>query len=73
MTVLMNQTDHHMGEIKQPPMPNTNLHHLAVEAERQRLQDTPTTYCRTWTIEQAKPDQSMDQGGALTREDGHQA
>ena len=44
MTALMNQTDHHMGEIKQPPMPNTNLHHLAVEAERQRLQDTPTTY-----------------------------
>ena len=51
MTVLMNQTGHHVGEIKRPPTPNTNPHHLAVEAERQRLQDTPTTYDRTWTIE----------------------
>ena len=65
MTVLMNQTSHHMGEIKRPPMPNTNPHHLAVEVERQRLQDTPTTYDMTWTKEQAKPDQSMDQGGVL--------
>ena len=68
MTALMNQTVHHVGKINRPPTPNTNPHHLAVEARRQRLQDTPTTYDRTWTIEQAKPDQSMDQGGVPQRE-----
>ena len=68
MTVLMNQTGHHAGEIKRLPTLNTNPHHLAVETERQRLQDTPTTYDRTWTIEQAKPDQSMDQGGGPQHE-----
>ena len=51
MTVPMNQTSHHAGKIKRQPTPNTNPHHLAVEVEKQRLQDTPTTYDRTWTIE----------------------
>ena len=46
-TVLMNQTGHHAGEIKRLPTPNTNPHHLAAEAERQWLQDTPTTYDKT--------------------------
>ena len=68
MTVLMSQTGHHMDEIKRPPMPNTNPHHLAVKPERQWLQDTPTTYDRTWTIEQAKLERSMDQGGVPHRE-----
>ena len=47
ITMLMNQTSHHVDEIKRPPMPNINLHHLTVEAERQRFQDTPTTYGRS--------------------------
>ena len=68
MTALMNQTGHHMDGTERPLRPNSNPHHLVIEAERQRLQDTPTTYDRTWTIEQAKPDQSMDQGGEPQRE-----
>ena len=64
----MDQTGHHVGEIKWPLTLNINPHHLAVEAERHQLQDTPTTYDRTWTIEQAKPDQSIDQRGMPQRE-----
>ena len=60
MTALMNQTVHHMGEIKRPPTPNTNSHHLAIEAGRQRQQITHMTYVRTWPIKPARPDRSMD-------------
>ena len=34
MTALMNQIDHHMGEIKRLLIPNTSPYHLAVEAKR---------------------------------------
>ena len=34
MTALMNQTDQHVGETKRLLTPNTNPHHLAVEAKR---------------------------------------
>ena len=55
----MNQTDHCVDGTKRPLRPNTSPHHSAVEAKRQRPQDTPTTYDRTWTI---------DQGGVPQRE-----
>ena len=45
--VLMNQTDHHVGETKRLLTPNTNPQHLAVEAKRQRLRATCMTYVRT--------------------------
>jgi hypothetical protein len=32
--MLMNQTDHHVGETKRLLMPNTSPRHLAVEAKR---------------------------------------
>ena len=66
--MLMNHTGHHVNEIKWPPTPNTNPHHLAVEAEKQRPQDTPMTYDRTWTIEPVRPDQSTDHGGVPQHE-----
>ena len=34
MTVLMNQTGHHVGEVKWLLMPNTSPYYLAVEAQR---------------------------------------
>ena len=58
-------TDHHVAGIKRQLKPNTSPHHLAVEVERQRLQDTCMTYDRTWTIGPVIQDQSMDQGGVL--------
>ena len=48
--------------------PNTSPLHPAVEAKRQRLQDTLMTYDRTWTIEPVRPDQSMNQGDVLQQE-----
>ena len=65
---LINRTDHHAVETKWLIMPNTSRRHLAVEAKRQRLRATRTTYVRTWTIEPARPDQSTDQGGMLRHE-----
>ena len=60
--MLINRTNHHVDETKQPITPNTSPRHLAIEAKRQRLRATRTTYVRTWTIEPARPDQSTDQG-----------
>ena len=40
-------TDHHVARTERQLAPNTSLHHPAIEAERQRLQDTPTTYDKT--------------------------
>ena len=68
VTLLMDQTDHHVVGTERQLKPNTSPHHLAVEAERQRLQDTHMSCDRTWTIEPVRPDQSMDQGGVLQRE-----
>src|SRR4051812_30739778 len=67
-TMLMNWTDHHVDGTKRLIMTNTSLHHLAVEAKRQRLRATRMTYVRTWTIEPARPDQYTDQGDVLQHE-----
>ena len=61
--MLINQTDHHVDGTNRPITSNTSLHHLALEAERQQLQDARTTCDRSWTIDPVIPDQSMDQGG----------
>ena len=66
--MLINQTDHHEDGTKRPIMPNTSPRHLAVEAKRHWLRATRTTYVRTWTIELARPDQSMDQGDVIQHE-----
>ena len=63
VTLLTDLTDHHVAGTERQLKPNTSPHHLAVEAEKQRLQDTPMTYDRTWTIEPVRPDQYIDQGG----------
>ena len=68
VTLLMDLTDQHVAGTERQLKPNTSPHNLAVEAERQRLQDTCMTYDRTWTIEPVRPDQSMDQGGVSQRE-----
>ena len=68
MTVLMNQTGRHVDGTKRLLRPNTSPHHPALEEKRQGLQDTPTTYAGTWTIEPARPDQSTDQGDVLQHE-----
>ena len=68
MTLSKDLTDHHVVGTERQLKSNTSLHHLAVEAERHRQQDTPMTYDRTWTIEPVRPDQSTDQGGVPQRE-----
>ena len=68
MTLLTDLTDHHVAGTEWQLKSNTSPHHLIVEAEKQRLQDTLMAYNRTWTIEPVKPDQSMDQGGVPQRE-----
>ena len=65
ITPLTNLTDHHEVGIERQLKLNTSPHHLAIEAKRQRPQDTLTTYDKTWTIESVRPDQSTDQGGML--------
>ena len=47
MMLLTDLTDHHVVRTERQLKPNTSPHHLAVEAEKQRLQDTPMTYDRT--------------------------
>ena len=47
LTVLTDLTDHLVAGTERQLKPNTSPHHLALEAERQRLQDTPTTYDKT--------------------------
>ena len=63
----MNQTNHHVGKIKRLLMLNTSPYHIVVKAKRKRLRATLMTYTRTWTIELARPNQSMDQGGVPQR------
>ena len=48
---LTDLTDHHVAGTEWQLKPNTSPHHLTVEAERQRLQGTLTTYDKTWIIE----------------------
>lgn len=57
--------DHHVVGTDRQLKLNTSLHHPAVKAERQRLQDTLMTYDKTWTIEPVRPDRYMDQGAML--------
>ena len=47
---------------------NTLLHHPTVKVKRQQLQDTLTTYNRTWIIEPVRPDQYRNQGVEPQRE-----
>ena len=68
VTRLTNLTDHCVAGTERQLKPNTSPHHLAVEVERQRLQDTRMTYDRTWTIGPVIQDQSMDQRNMLQRE-----
>ena len=56
----MRLTDHHVVGIKRQLKPNTSPPHLTVKAEIKQLGDIPTTFSRTWTIEQDIPDQSTD-------------
>ena len=64
----MGLTGHLMDGTEQQPKPNTNLRHLALEAEKQRPQDACTTCDRTWTTEPVIPDQFMDHEGVHQRE-----
>ena len=66
--LLTDLTVHHAAGTERQIKPDTRLHHPAVKAERQQLQDTLTTYDRTWIIEPVRPDQYMDQGGMPQRE-----
>lgn len=50
--------------------PNTSLHHPVVKAERQQLQDTLTTYNKTWTVEPVRTDNYGSRGHAPARGDG---
>ena len=65
---LADPIDHHVARIERQLKPNTSPHHLAGEAEKQRLQDTPMTSNRTWKIEPVRPYQSMDHGSVPQRE-----
>lgn len=60
---LMDLTGHLMVGTEWQLKPNTNLRHLALEAEKQRPQDACATCNRTWTIEPVIPDQFMDREG----------
>ena len=62
---MINRTDHHVDGTKRLIMPNTSPHPLAIEARRQQLRATSTTYVRTWQIEPARLDQSTDQEDVL--------
>ena len=62
VTQLTDLTDHLVLETERQPKPNTNLRHLALEAEKQRPHDILTACDRTWTIEPVIPDQFMGQG-----------
>ena len=68
ITLPTDLTDHPVARTERQLKANTSLHHPAIKAERQRLQDTLMTYDKTWIIELVKPDQSMDQGGVPQRE-----
>ena len=68
ITLLTDPTNLHVVGIEWQLKPNTRLHHPTVKVGRQQLQDTPTTYNRTWIIEPVRPEQSMDQGGVPQRE-----
>ena len=65
--LLTDLTVHHAAGTERQIKPDTRLHHPAVKAERQQLQDTLTTYDRTWIIEPVRPDQYTDQGGGPQR------
>ena len=66
--LLTNLTAHDMDETDQLRTPNTSPRHPAVKARRQQPRAIPMTYTRTWTIETARQDQSMDRGDVLQRE-----
>ena len=65
---LTDLTGHLMVGTERQLKPNTNLHHLALEAEKQRPQDARMTCDRTWTIEPVIPYQFMDHEGVHQRE-----
>ena len=66
--MLINHTDHHVDGTKWLITLNISLHALAVEATRQRLRTTHTTYVKTWPIKPARLDQSMDPEDMLRHE-----
>ena len=59
-TLMTDLIDHLVVRTERQPKPNTNLRHLALEAEKQRPHDILTACDRTWTIEQDIPDRSTD-------------
>ena len=55
VTRLMDLTGHLVDGTERQPKLSTYLCHLALEAEKQQLEDTLMTYVRTWTIELVRP------------------
>ena len=58
----MRLTDHHVVGTKRQLKPNTSPPHLTVKAETKQLGDIHMTCYKTWTVEQARTDRSMDHG-----------